>query len=656
MAVNLSPLGGAGAQFFDNNGVILSGGKIYTYAAGTTTPQATYTSSTGATPHANPIVLNSAGRVSSGEIWLTDGLSYKFVIETSSGILLGTYDNVSGSKGASETLLVPSGYTTATNVQTAFDNLGSSAGTSKVGFLQAGTGAIVRTAQSKMRDVVSAKDFGAIGDGTLHMLSERYATLLLAQAVYPFATALTQSIDYCAIQMALNTASNGEFGTGRVVLPTGLYVLTNSIQIPSYVTFEGESESGAVLYNQVVPLAAPMMEAQDTVAFLGVTIRNLSVLGGTMVLRVNVTTSAAGNLIENLSCNLQTMKSMEFSTLETSLIRNCEFRGSRNRGLHFLGFPVNAVTLDHVRIGDVLRAPIQFENGYDLFTITNSSSIEAGATGYAEVTCQCSGPTMFVSAITGAPIEVGQLVVGDGIIAGTRVAAFGTGGGGGGTYTVTIPQTFTSRNAIISYASIDAEPGSVYGNQLIIRDTYFEASQKIVLHANGVSGTVFQGNKITSCIDLTGVIFSGGAAVSMGDNFFQTTAVNNPAQPVYTGQNINMPLDKNYTPTVTPLSGSFTALGAVSGAYRLLPGGLVRFSVSVAITTNGTAAGGIYVSLPYGPFGPDVCFGRENSVGFGLAGAIAAADPRVFLNKSSDGSYPGGNGYTLFVSGLYRYL
>jgi hypothetical protein len=40
MSVTPSPIGGFAAQFFDNNGVILSGGKIYTYAAGTTTPQA----------------------------------------------------------------------------------------------------------------------------------------------------------------------------------------------------------------------------------------------------------------------------------------------------------------------------------------------------------------------------------------------------------------------------------------------------------------------------------------------------------------------------------------------------------------------------------------------------------------------------------------
>jgi len=96
MSVNPSPIGGFAAQFFDNNGVILSGGKIYTYAAGTTTPQATYTSSLGNTAHANPIILDSAGRVPGGEIWLTDNLLYKFVIETSTGSLLGFYDNIFG--------------------------------------------------------------------------------------------------------------------------------------------------------------------------------------------------------------------------------------------------------------------------------------------------------------------------------------------------------------------------------------------------------------------------------------------------------------------------------------------------------------------------------------------------------------------------------
>lgn len=96
MAVLLSPVGGVAAQFFNNDGVPLSGGLIYTYAAGTSTPATTFTTNAASIPHSNPIVLDSAGRVPTGEIWLTDGVSYKFVLKDSTGALLATYDNIVG--------------------------------------------------------------------------------------------------------------------------------------------------------------------------------------------------------------------------------------------------------------------------------------------------------------------------------------------------------------------------------------------------------------------------------------------------------------------------------------------------------------------------------------------------------------------------------
>lgn len=96
MLVALSPIGGAAAQFFSDVGIPLSGGKIYTYAAGTNTPQTTYTTSAGNIAHSNPIVLDSTGRVPTGEIWLINGVTYKFVIKDSNDTLIGTYDNISG--------------------------------------------------------------------------------------------------------------------------------------------------------------------------------------------------------------------------------------------------------------------------------------------------------------------------------------------------------------------------------------------------------------------------------------------------------------------------------------------------------------------------------------------------------------------------------
>lgn len=97
MAAYLSPVGGAGAQFFTDSGDVLTGGKIFTYAAGTTTPQTAYTTSAGNVPWTNPIVLNAAGRVpSGGEIWLTGGVRYKFVLMDANNVLIATYDNISG--------------------------------------------------------------------------------------------------------------------------------------------------------------------------------------------------------------------------------------------------------------------------------------------------------------------------------------------------------------------------------------------------------------------------------------------------------------------------------------------------------------------------------------------------------------------------------
>jgi len=142
MTVNLSALAGAGAQFFDNNGVILSGGKLYSYAAGTTTPQTTYTSASGATAHTNPIILNSAGRVATGEIWLTTGSNYKFVLYTSTDVLIATWDNITGINGT-----------------------GITSNASNVIYNPAGAGAVATTVQTKLRESVSVKDFGATGDG-----------------------------------------------------------------------------------------------------------------------------------------------------------------------------------------------------------------------------------------------------------------------------------------------------------------------------------------------------------------------------------------------------------------------------------------------------------------------------------------------------------
>jgi microcystin-dependent protein len=118
--VNLSSFAGAGSQFFDNSGVPLAGGLIYSYLAGTTTPLVTYTSSTGLTAHPNPIVLDSAGRIN--EVWVAEGTNCKFVLQTSTNVLIGTYDSLFPI--ASLPVSIYNGGTGATTAEGARINLG----------------------------------------------------------------------------------------------------------------------------------------------------------------------------------------------------------------------------------------------------------------------------------------------------------------------------------------------------------------------------------------------------------------------------------------------------------------------------------------------------------------------------------------------------
>jgi len=140
MAVNLSPAGGVAAQFFTNTGEVLTGGKLYTYLAGTTTPATAYTTSAGNVPWTNPIVLNAAGRVSgSGEIWLTDGVAYKFTLKDSTDVLIATYDNIVG--------------------------INVSQDASQVTYDPPFNGSVVTNVEAKLAQTVSVMDFGAVCDG-----------------------------------------------------------------------------------------------------------------------------------------------------------------------------------------------------------------------------------------------------------------------------------------------------------------------------------------------------------------------------------------------------------------------------------------------------------------------------------------------------------
>lgn len=248
MAVLLSPFAGSGAQFFDNNGVPLAGGKIYSYAAGTTTPQVTYTAQSPIVARTNPIILDSAGRLpSGGELWLAEGLYYKFIVKTSADVTLATYDNIIGINSTTLSYSGEQEIQTATAGQTVFTlttmtyqpntgslsvfvdglnqygpgaqyayeetnsntvtfnsglsngakvkfttstfNNGPNVNASQVAYTADFSGAVPSNVETKLSECVSVKDFGAVGDGTTDDTAAIAAAHATGKPVfYPYGT------------------------------------------------------------------------------------------------------------------------------------------------------------------------------------------------------------------------------------------------------------------------------------------------------------------------------------------------------------------------------------------------------------------------------------------------------------------------------------
>jgi hypothetical protein len=80
-------------QFFTADGEPLVGGKLFTYAAGTTVPLATYTDFTGNTANANPVILDSRGEAN---VWLGPS-RYKWVLYDADDVLIWSVDGIGAS-------------------------------------------------------------------------------------------------------------------------------------------------------------------------------------------------------------------------------------------------------------------------------------------------------------------------------------------------------------------------------------------------------------------------------------------------------------------------------------------------------------------------------------------------------------------------------
>jgi hypothetical protein len=139
---------------------------------------------------------------------------------------------------------------------------------SAITYTPAGTGAVATTVQAKLREFVSVKDFGAVGDGTTDDL-----------AAFNSAIAAVKTID--------SIRANGT----KVLVPNGTYKLSGPLVIDNTITLEGTTnqfpyaEGGSILQFSTdddgiyLPYYTGTYESSSGVMGQGITIKNLTIKG-----------------------------------------------------------------------------------------------------------------------------------------------------------------------------------------------------------------------------------------------------------------------------------------------------------------------------------------------------------------------------------------
>lgn len=196
----------------------------------------------------------------------------------------------------------------------------SGLGAAMVGIVQAGAGAVTRLLQDKARETISPRDFGAIGDDTLHTVAEwiipgalgRYNSLAALQADYPHVAATTDSIDWAAWQAAINYATTN---AARIRDPGGKYHTNKPLTATAEFTL-----SGAGMRKTIITLHA---SASTDFAFSINLPDNSSVIGlDWSGLRINCdgTATFGGGVYLRTTANNSAFSQCHFSKL---YIRNC---------------------------------------------------------------------------------------------------------------------------------------------------------------------------------------------------------------------------------------------------------------------------------------------------------------------------------------------
>lgn len=246
-----------------NAGVPAAGCLLYTYEAGTSTPKETFTDAAGLVAHANPIILDAKGEA----LIYWDG-NYKVDLKTAGGVQITGYpiDNfetplmagtLAAQGGGGMVGFLYAAVYGAGTIGKWLQDLATVIGSSLIGFLQAGTGAALRTVQSKLRDQVSVKDFGAVGDGVADDAAEIQAAINTGKDVYfpdgdyLLGAALTISTVRQNLHFSGNAILKVGHAAAQAITISAEWVTLHNMKIQNAAGFNSTSANGVDAFIQV---------------------------------------------------------------------------------------------------------------------------------------------------------------------------------------------------------------------------------------------------------------------------------------------------------------------------------------------------------------------------------------------------------------------
>ena len=259
-----------------------------------------------------------------------------YIVSVAAGKLVYAPGNI-------EVDLLAAPYPALTALKQYQDSLASEQGTSRIGHKSPMAASIERSLQLKLADVINIKDFGAIGDGQLHPLSEKFSTLAAAQMVYPFVTSLSQSQDYAGTQAAINAAKVGY----AVFAPSGKYAINNPLVADYALCMYGEGAQGlrtvdpsthspsqvrGTVFNSYVATGRMLSVDSGSAYCFGMTLRDFAIWGVDGQCDVGLYLNGVGwmGIVEGINIQFFPNQALEIGYIQDTYFTNCSFLQSGN--------------------------------------------------------------------------------------------------------------------------------------------------------------------------------------------------------------------------------------------------------------------------------------------------------------------------------------